>query len=98
MVIASPFQFSTIGLILLAIWTLSLLAFLPTFFFNGTYNFYLPDTKLVLYHVCAEFWPAPIARFLFTAFLMFVQFVIPITVILVTHMKIIGIVKTRTNR
>lgn len=85
-------------LILIGIWVLSFLAVFPTLMYNGTYNFYLPNTDLVLYHVCAEFWPSSGIRFAFTAFLMFIQYVIPITVILITHMKIISIVKLRINR
>ena len=41
---------------------------------------------------------AHLCRFIFTASLMFVQYFIPTAVILVTHMKIISIVKLRMSR
>ncbi len=66
--------------------------------FFSTYNFYLPTTDLLLYQVCTEKWAAPMHRFLYTLLLMFVQYVIPIGTILVTHTKIIRIVKVREPR
>ncbi len=63
--------------------------------FNSTYNFYLPDTDLVLYQVCTERWSDPMHKFLYTLLLMFVQYFIPIGTIMVTHTKIIKIVQVR---
>jgi hypothetical protein len=65
----------------------------PSYF--STYNFYLPETELVLYQVCMERWPKAWHRFAYTLALMFVQYVIPVSTILVTHGKIIRIVKVR---
>ena len=44
-----------------------------------------------------EMWPAPSLHLTYSVLLMCVQFIIPITVILVTHTKIIGIVRQRTQ-
>ena len=72
-----------------------MLAVLPTAFYTGTSDFFFPKTSLLLYHVCMEQWPHSSAHLVYSLALMIVQYLIPITVIMVTHVKIIGIVKLR---
>ena len=95
-------QKKNIAGIILLIWILSILAVLPIAFFTGIYIFNFVDTPLVMKEICMEMWqingrPAPSLHLTYSLLLMCVQFIIPITVILVTHTKIIGIVRQRTQ-
>jgi hypothetical protein len=89
------FQFSTIGLVIGGIWCISILSVLPTAFYTGTRDFFFPKSSLLLYHVCMEQWPNASGHLVYSVILMVVQYIFPITVILVTHVKIISIVKAR---
>ena len=83
--------------IILLIWIISILAVLPIAFFTGIFTFHFVDTPLIIKEICMETWPYPSLHLVYSILLMLVQFVIPITVILVTHTKIIGIVRQRTQ-
>ena len=83
--------------IILLIWIISILAVLPIAFFTGIFTFHFAGTPLIIKEICMETWPYPSLHLVYSILLMLVQFVIPITVILVTHTKIIGIVRQRTQ-
>jgi len=86
-----------IASIILLIWILGILAVLPTTFATVIYKFHFSTTEIIMKEICAEKWPHPVAHLLYSVGLMIVQYIIPISVILVTHTKIIGIVRQRTQ-
>ena len=84
-------------MVLVSIWAISVVAILPTIFFTGTYDGLFPETSLVIYTACAERWPYPSLHLVYSIALMFIQYIIPIAVIIVTHAKIIKTVRQRTQ-
>jgi len=83
--------------VLTSIWAISVVTILPTVFATGTHDGFFPNTTLIIYTVCTENWPYPSLHLLYSIFIMVVQYFIPITVIMVTHARIINIVRQRTQ-
>lgn len=90
------FQARTIGLVLLGIWAGSVTAVLPTSILTSVQDIRFGSTNLVISQVCAESWPFPFLHLGYSVFIMVIQYIIPITVILVTHVMIIKTVQQRT--
>lgn len=79
------------------IWFVSVLVILPTFFFTSKISIYLPGTRLVISEVCTENWPHPAIPIVYSLCFLVVQYIIPICVILITHLKIIQIIQKRSS-
>jgi hypothetical protein len=67
------FKARTVGTVLLVIWSVSIVAILPTAFFTGTIDVPFPETSLVISHVCTENWPFVSLHLVYSVVLMVVQ-------------------------
>ena len=63
---------------------------------TGTETGHFLGTSLEIYNICKEEWPYPSLHIVYSVCVMLVQYIIPITVIAVTHAKIIKTVQKRT--
>jgi len=67
------FQAKKVAFVIVLIWAVSFVAVLPTAFFTGTTDFFLPDTTIVIFHFCSEVWPQMSWHLVYSIVLMVVQ-------------------------
>lgn len=91
------FQLTVVSVILAIIWILAILAILPVGIFARTQQIFFDNTQLVISEVCHEDWPDPTIHLIYSISLMALQYLIPISVILITHTMILRIVQRRIH-
>ncbi|EEB10803.1 G-protein coupled receptor, putative [Pediculus humanus corporis] len=85
---------TSVILIIVLIWIFSFALSFPLYFYTATESFPRnPLNKLIFYDKCVEKWPSKIFHTAFTITLALVQFVIPVTVLTIIHLKISSYLK-----
>ncbi|KAK6621926.1 hypothetical protein RUM44_001733 [Polyplax serrata] len=79
-------KYSTIVITIILIWLLSFIFEFPLFFYTVTESVAFDD--VLLYEKCIQRWPSRLVHSAFTVGLALIQFVIPVLVLTVIHLKI----------
>ena len=79
--------------VILAIWFTSVLVGLPLLVYSRMEKKVF--IKFITYTMCLEDWPSSTSRFVYAAIIMFLQFIVPVVILIVIHWKICNFLKTR---